>query len=341
MNYLGGRMRKRIMGVALAAATIGLLATGCQQKPEGAVVTVGDQVVTEDELNKYMGDLKKYYGEEMFNESTQQGKTMVAEAKENVTEALINQKVMDKIMADNKITVDEKEIDETINAMKEQIGGEEEFKKVLEAQGATEEQLRQQYLEQLKSNKYNEFVSEKFKPSEEDIKKYFNDHKEDYTQYNANHILITADSQVQPKEGEEAAPVNPEEGKKKAQELAAALSKDAKKEGVDFARLAKRHSKDPGSAQNGGSLGNFLPFSMVEQFKNALKGMKAGDVSGPVESEYGYHVIKVNSVEEDFDKYDEELKTQANQDITNKIIQQKSEDLINQYRRDLGVKKYK
>ncbi|MDO5649368.1 MAG: peptidylprolyl isomerase [Gallicola sp.] len=334
-------MKKRIMGVALAAATIGVLATGCQQKPEGAIATVGDQVVTEDDLNKYMGELKKYYGEEMFNESTQQGKNMVAEAKENVTEALINQKVMDKIMADNKITVEDKEVDETIKAMKEQIGGEEEFKKVLEAQGATEEQLRGQYLEQLKSNKYNQFVAEKFKPSEEDIKKYYNENKDDYIQYNASHILITPEEQTEVKEGEEPKPADPEAAAKKAEELAAKVAKDAKKEGVDFARLAKQHSKDPGSAQNGGSLGNFLPFSMVEEFKNALKGMKAGEISEPVKSQYGYHVIKVNAVEEDFDKYEEETKAQANQDIITKIVQKKSEDLINQYRRDLGVKKYK
>ena len=334
-------MKKRIIGMALAAATIGILATGCQQKPEGAIATVGDQVVTEDDLNKYMGELKKYYGEETFNESTQQGKNMVAEAKENVTEALINQKVMDKIMADNKITVEDKEVDETIKAMKEQIGGEEEFKKVLEAQGATEEQLRAQYLEQLKSNKYNQFVAEKFKPSEEDIKKYYNEHKDDYIQYNASHILITPDTQMEVKEGEDPKPADPEAAAKNAEELARKLSQDAKKEGVDFARLAKQHSKDPGSAQNGGSLGNFLPFSMVKEFKDALKGMKAGEISDPVKSQYGYHVIKVNAVEEDFDKYEEEVKAQVNQDITTKIVQKKSEDLINQYRRDLGVKKYK
>lgn len=333
-------MKKRIMKMALAALAVGVIATGCQQKPEGAIATVGDQVVTEDELNKYMEELKKYYGEEMFNESTQQGKTMVAEAKENVTEALINQKVMEKIMADNEITVDDSEVDATLKSMKDQVGGEEEFKKLLEAQGATEDQLKEQYLEQLKANKYNQFVAEKFKPSEEDIKTYLDSHKEDYIQYNASHILITPDTQTEVKEGEEPAEVNPEEASKKAEELATALAADAKKEGVDFARLAKQHSKDPGSAENGGSLGNFLPFSMVEQFKTALKDMKAGEVKGPVESEYGFHVIKVNAVEEDLEKYDEEIKAQVNQDITTKIIQEKSEELINQYRRDLGVKKY-
>lgn len=337
-------MKKRFLAVALAALTVGVMATGCQQKPEGAVAKVGEQVITEEEVNNYVDELKKYYGEEMFDESTEQGKQMIAEAKDNVTESLINQKVMEKIMEENKITVADADVDEAINGMKEQMGGEEEFNKILEAQGATIEQLKTQYLENLKANKYNEFITNKFKPTEEEIKKYFDQNKADFTEVNASHILIPFGGQdpAAAENPEAAAPAGGDEAenKKKAEETATKVLADAKKEGVDFGRLAKQWSQDPGTKEKGGELGYFIPVTMVEGFKNALKDMKPGEISGPIETEYGYHIIKVNSVENDLAKYQEETKEQVNQQITTKIVQEKSENLINQYRRDLGVKKY-
>ena len=330
-------MKKTLMKMGLAALSVTLLMTGCQQKPEGAVAKVGDEIITEEEVNTYMDSLKSYYGEEMFNEETDQGKSIVAEAKNNIVEALINQKAMDKILADNDVAVDEAEVDEMINSMKEQMGGEEAFNQLLEAQGVTMDELKQQYMENLKATKFNEFIMEKYAPTEEEIMDYFNKNKDDYIQYNASHILITPD-QAPPAEGEEMP--DPEQAMVQAKEKADAVFADAQKEGVDFARLAQQQSQDPGSAENGGNLGYFIPSTMVEQFGKALGDMDVDEIVGPIESEFGYHIIKLHEKEENFENYQDEVKEQVKQDITSKITQQKSEELINQYRRDMGVKKY-
>jgi foldase protein PrsA len=76
--------------------------------------------------------------------------------------------------------------------------------------------------------------------------------------------------------------------KKQAEEILAMLKK-----GADFAALAKEKSQDPGSAKNGGDLGYFASGMMVPEFEKAAFNLKVGEVSGLVESQYGYHIIKL------------------------------------------------
>jgi peptidyl-prolyl cis-trans isomerase D len=64
----------------------------------------------------------------------------------------------------------------------------------------------------------------------------------------------------------------------------------------DFAALAKEYSQDPGSSQQGGDLGSFARGSMVKPFEDAVFAAKVGDIVGPVETSFGYHIIKVTGV---------------------------------------------
>jgi peptidyl-prolyl cis-trans isomerase C len=73
------------------------------------------------------------------------------------------------------------------------------------------------------------------------------------------------------------------EAKKIAEEL---------KKGGDFAKLAAEHSKDPGSKQSGGDLGYFTKDKMVKEFAEAAFALKNGEVSAPVKSDFGWHIIK-------------------------------------------------
>jgi peptidyl-prolyl cis-trans isomerase D len=68
--------------------------------------------------------------------------------------------------------------------------------------------------------------------------------------------------------------------------------------GADFAALAKKYSQDSGSAVNGGDLGMFGRGAMVKPFEDAVYKLKEGEVSGPVESQYGYHIIKLTAIKQ-------------------------------------------
>ena len=74
------------------------------------------------------------------------------------------------------------------------------------------------------------------------------------------------------------------------------ILKQVKAPGADFAALAGKLSQDPGSAAQGGSLGSFGRGSMVKAFEDAVFAMKEGEISGVVESEFGYHVIKLTGI---------------------------------------------
>src|SRR5690606_35572245 len=98
------------------------------------------------------------------------------------------------------------------------------------------------------------------------------------------------DQQVKglPPEGEVQARHILVQGKDLAKSLA-----DKARSGEDFAKLAADNSIDPGSKGNGGMLGYFVKGQMVEEFSNAAFALKAGEISDPVRSQFGWHVIKV------------------------------------------------
>jgi peptidyl-prolyl cis-trans isomerase D len=120
--------------------------------------------------------------------------------------------------------------------------------------------------------------------NEDALRQYYEQVKEKYEspeRRKARHILITADDGL-----DEAA------AEKKAAELA-----EKAKGGADFSQLAKDNSKDPGSAQQGGDLGWAQRGMFVGPFEEALFSMKPGEIRGPVKTQFGYHVLKLDEVE--------------------------------------------
>jgi peptidyl-prolyl cis-trans isomerase D len=124
--------------------------------------------------------------------------------------------------------------------------------------------------------------------SEDEIKAAYASRSSQYKQEEqrtVSHILIAAAADAKPAEKEAA--------KKKAEELQAEIRKNPAK----FAELAKQNSQDPGSAEKGGELGTVAPGTMVKPFEDAAFKLKEGETSGVVETEFGYHIIRVTSVQ--------------------------------------------
>lgn len=109
----------------------------------------------------------------------------------------------------------------------------------------------------------------------------------------------------------------------KAKELAEKIAK-----GEDFAKLAKENSKDPGSKDDGGMLGFFGRGQMVPQFEEAAYRLKKGEVSAPVKSQFGFHLIKLE------DRRDKKLPTfeEVKDRIVNSMIQKKAQEVANTLR---------
>ena len=127
----------------------------------------------------------------------------------------------------------------------------------------------------------------KMQTTEEEAKKFYNENAAKFQgneQRHASHILIGVSATATPEAKAEA--------KKKAEQVLA----EVKKSPAKFAELAKKYSQDPGSAEKGGDLGTFARGSMVKPFEEAVFSMKPGDISGLVQSDFGYHIIKLTEI---------------------------------------------
>ena len=130
-------------------------------------------------------------------------------------------------------------------------------------------------------------------------------------QRQAAHILIA----VKP----DASDADKAAAKKKAEDLAA----QAKANPAKFAELAKKYSEDPGSAAQGGDLGSNPRGTMVKAFDDAVFAMKPGDIVGPVQSEFGWHVIKLTGITPAKVLSLDEAKTQIEADLKRQKVSQK------------------
>lgn len=137
--------------------------------------------------------------------------------------------------------------------------------------------------------------------SDEELKTYYDEHQDEFVQEEqarAEHILIRVP------------PGATDEQKTDARLHAEGVAKIARA-GGDFAELAKKHSEDPGSKDKGGDLGWFSRGRMVKEFEDAVFNAKPGDIVGPVESQFGYHIIKVEGFQPKRQQPFEEVKEQV------------------------------
>jgi peptidyl-prolyl cis-trans isomerase D len=121
----------------------------------------------------------------------------------------------------------------------------------------------------------------------------------------ASHILISVAKDAPADERQQA--------RAKAEELLV----QARKAPESFAQLAKKHSQDPGSAPNGGDLDYFGRGAMVKPFEDAAFALKKGEISGVVESDFGFHIIRVTDIKAPKQKSFAELRASLEEDLKN------------------------
>jgi parvulin-like peptidyl-prolyl isomerase len=155
------------------------------------------------------------------------------------------------------------------------------------------------------------------------VKKYYEDHKNEFETVKARHILVRTGvpASTQP----DAKPITDEQAKAKAEAILKRV-----KGGEDFAKIAKAESDDKHSGEEGGSLGSFGRGQMVPEFEKAAFAMKPGEISDLVKSQFGYHIIQV---EEKKAQPLEEVKAE----LTQKLGPEKVEKLIGDLRKDAKV----
>lgn len=166
-----------------------------------------------------------------------------------------------------------------------------------------------------------EDIRKNAKLDEAAVRKYYEEHKKDYEQAQARHILIKF----------KGSPVPAREGRKElSEEEALAKTQELRKRlvaGEDFATLAKAESDDVGSGANGGDLGTFKRGAMVPAFDQVVFSQAIGELSEPIKTQFGYHLIKVEKRESKaFEEVRPELENRMRPDIAREEVQRLASD---------------
>jgi foldase protein PrsA len=213
---------------------------------------------------------------------------LVAQSGAEVLDSLISDKIIDIELKKKGFEVADKDVDSELQKMIQQYGGQESFNQALASYGYTENDIKKNIKMNLSATK---LVGADVVITDADTKAYFEENKTSFDtpeQVKASHILV-ADEE-------------------KAKEVKAKLSA-----GGDFAALAKEYSTDESNKDQGGDLGFFGKGAMVPEFENAAFTLKIGDISEPVKTEFGYHIIKVAEKKEAKPATYEETKAQINE----------------------------
>ncbi|MEA3210542.1 MAG: peptidyl-prolyl cis-trans isomerase [Chthoniobacter sp.] len=199
-----------------------------------------------------------------------------------ILEEMIKEKLVETRAA--AVKVSEEEVNATFQKFTANLGPEAEVMKQIEASGQTVESIRENIRASLKQDHWLESEVDKAGGvADKEAEDFYKKNTEKFVsqaEVRASHILL----RVPP----EAKPEVVVEKEKAAQAIAARVKK-----GEDFAKLAKELSEDPSAKQNSGDLDFFKHDQMVPEFADVAFGMKTGEISDPVRSQFGYHVIKV------------------------------------------------
>lgn len=203
--------------------------------------------------------------------------------KENLIRKMVEEELIAQKAKAEGVTVTPEELATKVTEHKTRFGNDKAFASFLERTNQTEADVKADLEKNLLRDKLFSKLLAATEPTDADAKKYYDENVEKYKQkeqIKAAHILFKVEKDT------------PEKDKKAKLAEAKKVLAEAKKPGTDFGELAKKYSEGP-TKERAGDLGTFSRGRMVKAFEDAAFAAKPGEVIGPVETQFGYHVIKV------------------------------------------------
>lgn len=273
---------KRVQLIALLAVGLvaAFVAAGCGSENESVgandVAVVGDQAITKEQFDQLLDRARDNYAKNK-QDFPAAGTPQYVALRRQAMQFLVQREQFEQKAEELGLTISESDVEKQMQTIKSQYFGkngkcdaacEKKYRAEIKKQGVTNEQVREDVRASVVQNKIYEKVTAGVTVSDQDVEEYYKKNKQNYIQpasRDVRHILV----------------------KKKA--LAESLYQRASS-GENFAALAKKYSTDPGTKKQGGK----LPISkgrQVPEFDKAAFALETGEISQPVKTSYGWHVI--------------------------------------------------
>ncbi|HJX37222.1 MAG TPA: peptidylprolyl isomerase [Anaerolineae bacterium] len=257
---------------ALSLIVVMVLVLGCAGEAppaETPVVTpssagelaalVNGQPIVMEEYEKQVAQVEAFFAQEGLDLESAEGRERLAQARRQVLEQMIDQELIRQAAAAMGVSISESQLESSLQEIIDQSGGQDRFDQSLQAMGNTYDDFRQMLLDQLLSEGVYGAVTASISSTAEQV--------------HARHILVAT--------------------RERAEEVLARLQA-----GEDFSYLAREYSEDISSRETGGDVGFFPRGIMPPEVEEVAFSAQVGEVSGVIESQFGFHIIQVLEKEE-------------------------------------------
>ena len=263
-------MMKRTLLLLCSSA---LVFGGCGNLLEPAAAVVNGEKIAIDQIEEAVEDFRNM---EKFDQLVGQGDVdaVIRQFEQGQLATLVRREVLVPEAAELGIEVTEAEVDEQIEAIKADFPTDAAFEEALAEQAVSLSQLPDLVRDRLLEEALREEVTKDAGATEEELMAEYEARADEFEETHTAHILVDAQTVAQEISDQlNAAPAG------KVEDL--------------FAKLAEKESTDTQSAQQGGDLGYNRTGQFVPEFEDAVADMEEGEISGPVQSEFGFHVIRL------------------------------------------------
>jgi foldase protein PrsA len=302
-----------------AALAVALVATACgsdggpDTAPPGSVAVVGDIEIPKSDFDRIIKLAQSSY-EAQGQEFPKTGSPEYNSLRDSIVASLVERAEFELEAEEMDIEVTDEEVDKRLDQRRKETGLEDDdkYRKELAKQGLTDEQVRDEIRARLISEKLYEAVTSTVKVTDADVKAYYDKNKAQFERPESRevrHILV----------------------KKKdlADDIRAQLES-----GADFAKLAKRYSEDTSSADKGGKY-TAVKGQSVEEFDKFVFDAETGDLSQPVKTQFGWHVIEVLS---DIKPKSVTPLNEVEQSVRDTLLREKQNEAMRKWVNDLDEK---
>nr|WP_244834279.1 peptidylprolyl isomerase [Clostridium sp. BJN0001] len=337
------KLKKFIVAIAVFALSSSFV--GCkmvQKTPEAisktVVAKIGTDTITKGDIDDYLtksgivDSLKQQYGEDY--ESNSEAKEQLTKQKQQALETLVAEKITLKKSDELGLTPSDDEInqqiDDSLEKLKSAYG--DNYESALENAGITEDEYKEQQRKNVIMTAVIQDMVKDVEVTDDDVQSYYDENKD--TQFSTGAGATVAHILIAEKDGD--GNIDYDASLTKANEVKSKLNA-----GSSFADMAKKYGTD-GTKDNGGDLG-FIAYNSQNydaDFIAGFKDLKDGQISDPVKTQFGYHIIKVSGLKDAQVTKLEDVKDQIKSQLEQQKQQQAYTDKMQEWKDEIGVTTY-